>query len=781
MHFRDKVNDKAVKELPETSIVIKTQDKSSEGMKTIAKNAADLGSKLRELQDKAHSLSKEKATLNANFDKAKKELTEAKKKFNETQDAMDGLKMEAAQANFDNLSYQFRSVSKEAEKARKEIENLDTKANKSMNSSGGIGGGFKSITNALVTMQAAQMIGGAVQGSLNTKIGSALGSDSGTLASSMISSVLSGAITGSAFGPLGVLAGATVGGITGAISGSAQRYESQDSSFKSYVQDAVQEQLDAQSESLTSGSSIAAGRETDKISFATLFGSKETADSYLTNLVGMANSTPFLYDDLTSMSKTLATYGYDADSILPVLQTIGDAGAALGQSTNDMTAVATAIGRMKSSNKTTLEYLNILNDRGIGAVGMLSDAYGVDQGTMYSMISKGEVAGQDAARIILDALSDSFAGSMEAQSKTFSGITSTIEGLQQELDNAMGEGYNQTRMQGLEAQKEWLAGDSGQEMQEAYTAIGAWKASLENAKEQYIRDAMNDAMGSEEYKTAEAEGDAAEMGRILMKAKIDGMNEYNANEGKDEELAQELSLIESVRDDTALNNSYWDAGYTLGQEFSKGRAAATTDSAWADAVNNFNSGYTKHRSRDAMNDAMGSEAYKTAEAEGDAAEMGRILMKAKIDGMNEYNANEGKDEELTQELSLIESVRNDTALNNSYWNAGYTLGQEFSKGRAAATTDSAWADAVNNFNSGYTKHRSGHQRAMGIDYVPYDNFPALLHEGEKVLTAGEARQEKNGVGSIQIVINGMTVREDADIDRVAQALLSKLEEANMRG
>lgn len=136
----------------------------------------------------------------------------------------------------------------------------------------------------------------------------------------MISSVLSGAITGSAFGPLGVLAGATVGGITGAISGSAQRYESQDSSFKSYVQDAVQEQLDAQSESLTSGSSIAAGRETDKISFATLFGSKETADSYLTNLVGMANSTPFLYDDLTSMSKTLATYGYDADSILPVLR-----------------------------------------------------------------------------------------------------------------------------------------------------------------------------------------------------------------------------------------------------------------------------------------------------------------------------------------------------------------------------------------------------------------------------------------------------------------------------
>ena len=655
--------------MPETSIVIKATDRYSDVLKTLSKTTKAFTKDVDSLEEGLYALNKTKYTLKLDTKKAKQALKEAEKQFDLTHSAADGLKMELAQANYDNVVRNLNAVTKEARNTEKELSKLE-------NRSGGGGGGAanfgKSVVQALaisgITDSAKQLLS---QGA-TTLAGSAFGNEGGMLFSNALSMATSGASAGfMVAGPAGALVGAGIGGLVGLGSGALQSYESQDSSFKSYVQDAVQEQLDAQSESLTSGSSIAAGRETDKISFATLFGSKETADSYLTNLVGMANSTPFLYDDLTSMSKTLATYGYDADSILPVLQTIGDAGAALGQSTNDMTAVATAIGRMKSSNKTTLEYLNILNDRGIGAVGMLSDAYGVDQGTMYSMISKGEVAGQDAARIILDALSDSFAGSMEAQSKTFSGITSTIEGLQQELDNAMGEGYNQTRMQGLEAQKEWLAGDSGQEMQEAYTAIGAWKASLENAKEQYIRDAMNDAMGSEAYKTAEAEGDAAEMGRILMKAKIDGMNEYNANEGKDEELAQELSLIESVRDDTALNNSYW--------------------------------------------------------------------------------------------------------------NAGYTLGQEFSKGRAAATTDSAWADAVNNFNSGYTKHRSGHQRAMGIDYVPYDNFPALLHEGEKVLTAGEARQEKNGVGGIQIVMNGTVIREEADVQRIAQEMLNKLEEANMRG
>lgn len=655
--------------MPETSIVIKATDRYSDVLKTLSKTTKAFTKDVDSLEEGLYALNKNKYTLKLDAKKAKQALKEAEKQFDLTHSAADGLKMELAQANYDNVVRNLNAVTKEARNTEKELSKLE-------NRSGGGGGGAanfgKSVVQALaisgITDSAKQLLS---QGA-TTLAGSAFGNEGGMLFSNALSMATSGASAGfMVAGPAGALVGAGIGGLVGLGSGALQSYESRDSAFKSYVQDSVQEQLDEQSKSLTSGSSIAAGRETDKISFATLFGSKETADSYLSNLVGMANSTPFLYDDLTSMSKTLATYGYDADSILPVLQTIGDAGAALGQSTSDMTAVATAIGRMKSSNKTTLEYLNILNDRGIGAVGMLSDAYGVDQGTMYSMISKGEVAGQDAARIILDALSDSFAGAMEAQSKTFSGITSTIEGLQQELDNAMGEGYNQTRMQGLEAQKEWLDGDSGQEMQEAYTAIGAWKASLENAKEQYIRDAMNDAMGSEEYKTAEAEGDAAEMGRILMKAKIDGMNEYNANEGKDEELAQELSLIESVRDDTALNNSYWDAGYTLGQEFSNGRAAATTDSAWA--------------------------------------------------------------------------------------------------------------DAVNNFNSGYTKHRSGHQRAMGIDYVPYDNFPALLHEGEKVLTAGEARQEKNGVSGIQIVMNGTVIREEADVQRIAQEMLNKLEEANMRG
>lgn len=102
----------------------------------------------------------------------------------------------------------------------------------------------------------------------------------------------------------------------------------------------------------------------------------------------MADYTPFLFDDLTAMSKTLLTYGYNEKEMIPQLTKVGDAGAALGMNTEDMKMVATAIGRMKSSGKTTLEYINILQERGVDAIGYLAQAGGISKGEVYEKSQK---------------------------------------------------------------------------------------------------------------------------------------------------------------------------------------------------------------------------------------------------------------------------------------------------------------------------------------------------------------------------------------------------------
>ena len=678
--------------MPEASIVVKSTDRYSDAVKAMAKTTKAFSKDVDSLEEGLYALNKNKYTLSLDVKKAKQALREAEKQFDATQSAADGLKVELAQANYDNAVRNFNEVARAARNTEKEISKLE-------NSSGGSGGtsgfskGFDTLSKTLVAMQFAQESGAAAQQILSTGISSRYGDETGALYSGILSSTLSGAVTGAAFGPGGAAIGALAGAGLGLLNGQSQVYESRDAAFKSYYQGLYDTVNEETANSLTSGSTLAAARETDQISFATLFGGEDKARDYLADLVQMANVTPFLYDDLTSMSKTLATYGYDETGILPVLQTIGDAGAALGMATSDMDAVATAIGRMKSSNKTTLEYLNILNDRGIGAVGMLADAYGVEQGDVYTMISRGEIAGQDAARIILDALTESFAGSMEMQSKTFSGLTSTVEGLQEELDNAMGEGYNEKRIASLTADLNAYEGALGEAMSEVNRVIGENKAMLENLQDQYRREGLSALLLGEETSVY----DAADAGTLK------GMR------------------AEYVEAQEAYRNGDSEAGLKL--ESLKEQAEALAVSAYE-----------------------ASDQYQLAQ-EAERDQLGAIR----------------------ENTSAIAALTD------------YYLSQEGSKGMAAGMAGESGVFAVNEINTGYTKHKTVHQRAVGIDYVPYDNFPALLHQGERVQTAVEARSEGNGFAGVQIVMNGVTIREDADIDRVARALLERLEMAGMRG
>ena len=660
--------------MPDASIVVKATDRYSEAMKKMASVTKSFSKDVDALEDTLYALNKNKITLKMDLSKAKSELKAAEKQFDLTHSAADGLKLELAQANYDGMVRNLKAVTSAARDTEKAISKVT-------NSSGGGGGGgigstIAEVAKGFATGQIGQMAASSLSGLVDWGMTSAIGEPTANLMSEAVSGAITGATAGAIAGVPGMVVGGIIGTVSGAISGGTKIVEAKDDAFKSYVEDAYETVTGEQSSSLPSGSSIAGSREQTRMAFAQRMGEEE-ADAYLERVKTMATSTNYNYDEITGYSKLLLnTYG--GGKTLSVLQTLSDASAGLNLDSSDVNMFISGLSRMRTTGKATQEYLNYFSERGVDVYQALANSTGADKSKIAEMVTGGKISGADAAEAILTYINETYGGLSEKLATTYDAMVDNLADFQADMDAAMGEGYNEGRKKGLQAQMDWMSGESGAAVEEANRAIGAWQADLENQKEEFIRKAMDAMMyENDDYKAAKEAGNAAEMGRLLMQAKVQGMNEYNASDGAQLALESEMSLVAAIRNDTGLNQDYWDAGYEKGQEFTKGLAAARKAN------------------------------YQAALSASD-----------------------------------------------------YTYTPTGELPRSAVYT-----------GSGY---------ATGIDYVPYDNFPALLHQGERVQTAVEARSEGSS-GGIQIVMYGTTIREDADVDRVAAALLQKMQLAGMRG
>ena len=551
-----------------------------------------------------------------------------------------------------------------------------------------------------------------------TQVGSALGGEASILTGSVLSSAVAGAAMG---GMVGNVAGAVIGAIGGAIVGYVQGqnaiFENKDDAFKSYYQDSYNKALETQSQSLTNGSGIASAREVNKIQFSTLLGGDGEADKFLGALDDFASVTPYSFEDLASISRNMLADGFKQEDLLPLLEKVGDAGSALGMSKEDVASVATTLGRMQTTGETTMEDLNLL-DKHFDVWSYLSKKYpDKSKEDVKKMVSEGEGPGAEAAKTITDHMDSDYAGNMEKQSQTYAGLVNTLEESKAAIDNAMGEGFNLTRKSGIQEQIDWMSGESGQEMKDAYNKIGQWKASLENQSEQYERDAINSVMS--------------------------GMIQESYQESSQKEALERLA-----KDYSIAEADYYDA--------------------------------TKSGNAEAMQEA--------------SAVMGRALAEAQVIATNEYNASDGAQLALESNKTLAENIKNDAATQDEYWNAGYIMGEQFTLGVASAMNvpnpyapnaegkkvfsyDAAMSGQSYNYDEIREAQRNGSLRgAYGLSYVPYNNYSALLHEGERVLTASENRNYGKST-PISITGNSFVIREEADIQKVASKIANMINRA----
>ena len=89
------------------------------------------------------------------------------------------------------------------------------------------------------------------------------------------------------------------------------------------------------------------------------------------------------------------------------------------------------------------------------------------------MISDGDIAGTEAVQIIQNYM-DKYGGLSVFDGTAMQDFfgQSTLEGYNSELQNAMGEGYNEGKSSVCQTRSTGSSGEAGQKMQEVYSQMG---------------------------------------------------------------------------------------------------------------------------------------------------------------------------------------------------------------------------------------------------------------------------------------------------------------------
>lgn len=177
---------------------------------------------------------------------------------------------------------------------------------------------------------------------------------------------------------------------------------------------------------------LAANMEQTKMAFETLLGSAEKADAMVRKLTDFAAKTPFQLPGVTKSTQQLLAYGFTAESVIPMLTSVGDAVSGLGGDDEMMQSVIRALGQMKAKAKVSAEEMKQLGEQGINAWQYLSEAAGKSISETQELAKKGAFNAEATIKAILDGMAKQFKGGMEKQSQTVNGLLSTIK------DNVVG-------------------------------------------------------------------------------------------------------------------------------------------------------------------------------------------------------------------------------------------------------------------------------------------------------------------------------------------------------
>lgn len=166
--------------------------------------------------------------------------------------------------------------------------------------------------------------------------------------------------------------------------------------------------------------------ENSQAAFGVFLGNAQLAAQYTQDLKKIAADTPFDLPGVMDAGKKLLAFGFDAQTSLNLLRTIGDASAALGLGTEGIDRITLAIGQIQAKGRVLGDELLQLTEAGIPAQEILAEKLGLTADQVKNIGDAG-IDANTAIQALTEGMNERFGGMAETLSNNMQGLISTIE------------------------------------------------------------------------------------------------------------------------------------------------------------------------------------------------------------------------------------------------------------------------------------------------------------------------------------------------------------------
>ena len=140
-----------------------------------------------------------------------------------------------------------------------------------------------------------------------------------------------------------------------------------------------------------------------EISFSTLLGSQEKANSLLAELKSYGTVTPYDTEGLAQAARLMLSYGMSANKVMPMLKVLGD--IAMGDK-EKLQSLALAFSQMSASGRVYKQDLNQMVNAGFNPLQIIAEKTGKSIGELNDELSAGKISVNQIEQAFIDATSE---------------------------------------------------------------------------------------------------------------------------------------------------------------------------------------------------------------------------------------------------------------------------------------------------------------------------------------------------------------------------------------